>query len=436
MRTFRRRPGALERTRPWFWVAVAVLMYATGRPQARRASLRGLLSMAVARVLSLLPPSRGRHADEAAAGAFVTAAALEIPATAALGLAELALNYDNHDDIPERLGAVAFGAGIAAASTRLWPVPGRLGPVAPKVWLPEHAEPNEYGEGLTIVANSESGNGDGLSEVIEELREAFPKAEIVEIEMHNGDEMRKVLDEAVGNGAVALGVVGGDGSINVAAQVAIESQRALMVVPGGTLNHLATGVGVETVADAVEAVKSGEAAGIDVATIDGKVFLNTASFGSYVALVDARERLEGRIGKWPAVVVALIRVLRKAEPVEVEIDGEKKKIWMAFIGNCHYRPSGFAPAWRERLDDRKIDFRYVSGDEPWSRTRLVAAVLTGLLGRSKVYSQDVVEELHLRSTNGPLRLARDGETFEGSEEIVVEKLEKRLAVYVPQDRKP
>ena len=311
---------------------------------------------------------------------------------------------------------------------------GSKGGAAPKVWLPEYAEPNEYGEGLTIVANADSGSGD-CDEVLEELREAFPKAEILEIDPNGGDEIRKALDAAVDNGAVALGVVGGDGSINTAAQVAIESQRALMVIPGGTFNHLTKALGVESVADAIEAVKTGQAVGMDVATIGGRVFLNTASFGSYVALVDAREKLEHRLGKWPAVVVALIRVLRKGEPVDVEIEGERKKVWMAFIGNCRYEPSGFVPTWRERLDDGKIDFRYVGGDQPWARSRLVTAVLTGQLRHSKIFRQTVVERLHLRSANGPLRLARDGETFEGPEEIIVEKLDKRLALYVPHEKK-
>ena len=62
--------------------------------------------------------------------------------------------------------------------------------------------------------------------------------------------------------------------------------------PGGTLNHFAREIGLATMDDAVAAVESGSAVGIDVGMIAGRPFLNTASFGSYVDLVDARERLE------------------------------------------------------------------------------------------------------------------------------------------------
>ena len=417
--------------RSWVWVALALAMYTTRRRDLRRAALRGLLGALGGRLIAFVGRGSATRLDEATTAGFVTGAALEIPVAAGpLGLLAALLHRDTdqleHGSIP----AAAAGAAAAAASVKVWPIPPRLGPTAPKVHLPARAEPSSDGAGLTIVVNAASGPTDdgGLAE----LTEALPKAEVVEVEPQRGDEIRKRLDEAVSAGAIALGISGGDGSINTAAQVALDADKALMVIPTGTFNHLARDVGLDTPNDAIEAVKNGEAVGVDVATIGGHVFLNTASFGSYVELVDAREKLEKRIGKWPAVVVALVRVLRHSQPIDVEIDGSHKKVWMAFIGNCRYHPSGFAPTWRERLDDGLLDVRYVSGDQPYARTRLILAVMTGRLGRSKVYTQGCVKSLRLRAVEGPLRLARDGESFDGpSGDIVIEKLDKRLAVYAP-----
>ncbi len=123
-------------------------------------------------------------------------------------------------------------------------------------------------------------------------------------------------------GARAIGIVGGDGSINAAASVALEHDCPLVVIPGGTLNHFARDLGVNTVADAIGAVQSGDLVAVDVGTIDGHAFLNTASFGSYSKLVEAREKLEHSIGKWAALAVALFRVLRDDTPFDVTIDGE------------------------------------------------------------------------------------------------------------------
>ena len=234
------------------------------------------------------------------------------------------------------------------------------------------------------------------------------------------------------DGCRAIGVAGGDGSINAAAAVAIEHRLPLVVVPAGTLNHLARDLGVETIDDAVDAVRTGHAAEIDVGWIAGQPFLNTASFGSYVELVDAREELEGRIGKWPALGVALVRVLRHGTPVDVEIDGDRRSLWLAFVGNCCYLPDGMAPTWRERLDDGQLDVRIVDASHPFSRTRLVVAVLTGTLRRSRVFSTWRSTSFTVASADGPLRLARDGETFDGAESFEIAKNGARLAVFTPR----
>src|SRR4029450_3656332 len=139
------------------------------------------------------------------------------------------------------------------------------------------------------------------------------------------------LERVAAGGCGTTGFAGGDGSINPAAGIALRHGLPLVVVPAGTLNHLARDLGVETLDDAVEAVRQGSAAEIDVGWIAGRRFLNTASFGGYVELVDAREALESRIGKWPAMAVALTRVLRRGTPVEAALDGDPRRLWIVFV---------------------------------------------------------------------------------------------------------
>jgi undecaprenyl-diphosphatase len=66
--------------------------------------------------------------------------------------------------------------------------------------------------------------------------------------------------------------------------------------------------------------------------------------------------------------------------------------------------------------------------------RLVAAVLTGRLGRCRVYEQRLAARLEVRTLGAPLRLARDGETFDGPDHFVVEKLDRGLTVVSPGPR--
>jgi undecaprenyl-diphosphatase len=105
---------------------------------------------------------------------------------------------------------------------------------------------------------------------------------------------------------------------------------------------------------------------------------------------------------------------------------------MVFIGNCRYHPAGFTPSWRERLDDGQLDVRIVDGTHPWSRTRLLLSVMTGRLARCGAYEQRFVRSMHVKSLEGRLRLARDGETFDGPEEFTIAKADDPLLVYVPE----
>ena len=131
---------------------------------------------------------------------------------------------------------------------------------------------------------------------------------------------------------------------------------------------------------------------VDVGAADGAAFLNTASTGVYVDLVKARERLEPSLGKWPAMLIALADVLRGGKPVDLMVNGRRRKVWLLFAGNCRYEPSGAAPGYRPDLADGTLDVRMVDGSQPLARTRLVVAVLLGTLGRCRVY-QNLVRHL-------------------------------------------
>ena len=436
------------------WLATAAVLAATQGRAGRRAAARGLLAIGLTSAVvngpmksmvrrprpnnRLLPIDRIKHrttrtssfpsGHSASAAAFAVAASSELPAAtaplASIAALVAASRVRTGAHYPgDVLAGLGVGAGVALATKRVWPVP----PPEAALAHPGHPDAElarDTGKGVRVVVNPDAGPAFSQAPA-DALQEALPDLRIVEI--HDGD-LDTALKEAL-DGAEVIGSAGGDGSVNAAAAVALEHDLPLAVVPAGTLNHFARDIGLETVDDSIKALQAGSVAHVDVGLIAGEVFLNTASFGSYAELVHAREKLEQRIGKWPAVLVALTRVLRSCPPVEVEIDGERRRIWMAFFGNCRYRPSGFAPSWRERLDDNLVDVRIVDAQRPYARLRLLLAVLTGTLGRCRVYEQRTAATVRVRSQQGPLRLARDGEVFEGPAEFVVEKASTRLKVF-------
>jgi undecaprenyl-diphosphatase len=159
-------------------------------------------------------------------------------------------------------------------------------------------------------------------------------------------------------------------------------------------------------------------------------FVNTFSIGSYPELVRIRERWSRRVGSWPASVLAAVHVLRTSEPVDVEINGRHRSVWLIFAGNCEYSSVGLAPVRRRDLNDGILDVRIVDGG-PFARTRLLGAAVTGFLTRSPVYSAAKLRRLRIRGLAAGSHLAYDGEVVPAPSELLLGKLPSALVVYRP-----
>jgi undecaprenyl-diphosphatase len=282
---------------------------------------------------------------------------------------------------------------------------------------------------LRIVVNPDAGSslfGEDAREIIE--RE-LPDAVVFSVPEDTPPE--DVL-RAAASGAGTLGIVGGDGSVCAAVSVALEEGVPLLVVPGGTLNHFAKALGVPTVDDAIDAAREHRVVTVDVCAIDDRPFVNNASMGLYPRVVDQRERLQPRLGKWLALVIALVIVLWRASPLTVEIGGRQRLVWLVFFGNCVYDDEGLVVAERSRLDDGCIDVRLVGADRRLARARLLVAALAGRHTSSPVYEAHATSDpVGVRVIEGVPRLAADGETFDGHQVFEVRKHPRALRVLRP-----
>ncbi|MDN2501952.1 glycerophosphatase, partial [Nocardia nova] len=303
----------------------------------------------------------------------------------------------------------ALGGAIAVGTRRWWAVrrdePATVGPA-------QRIEPLIGGDGLLLVANPNSGSGDGGG-LLADLIRKLPAATLLEL----GDDidLDAEIDAQVRSGSIrALGVLGGDGTVSAVAEAAVRHGLPLAVFPGGTLNHFARDIGVEDIAATLTALSSGQLALADTARVrldDGseRTLVNTASLGGYPDFVRLRERWEHRIGKWPAAAVAMVCVLVRAQPLRTTIDGVPASVWMLFVGNGTYRPRDQVPTARTDLHGAGLDIRYLRADRRFSRSRLIWASLTGTLGDSPTYVHRHADKLRVRVDGPPISLATDGE---------------------------
>lgn len=98
-----------------------------------------------------------------------------------------------------------------------------------------------------------------------------------------GQSLATLVGAALAGGADALGMAGGDGSLSVVAAAAAAQGMPFICVPAGTRNHFALDLGVDRhdVRGALDAFTDGAERRIDVAEVNGRVFLNNVSLGIY-----------------------------------------------------------------------------------------------------------------------------------------------------------
>jgi diacylglycerol kinase family enzyme len=131
-----------------------------------------------------------------------------------------------------------------------------------------------------LFVNPRSGGGAAArSGVIERARDQGIEAVILAA----GQDLAALAQAAIARGADALGMAGGDGSLAVVAAAASAHELPFVCIPVGTRNHFALDVGVDRkdVPGALEAFSSGVERRIDMAVVNGRLFLNNVSLGIY-----------------------------------------------------------------------------------------------------------------------------------------------------------
>jgi diacylglycerol kinase family enzyme len=255
------------------------------------------------------------------------------------------------------------------------------------------------------------------------------------------DALQQLIERCARDGARRVLVAGGDGTIAAAAATAAERGLELAVLPGGTLNHFARDLDIPTdVPAALALAATGVARRVDVARVNGRLFLSTSSVGAYVAFVRTRERLEPRLGYHLASFLAAVRILARLGTfsVELEANGEQR----------HYR----SPLIFVAVGERKLTFpgfgRRVEGGRGGlhvivvrGKTRaralalLVAAAARGLrpTGRSPHTDGFMVRActIHLPRASG--NVALDGEILREAAPLRYELEVAALAVVAPPE---
>ena len=119
------------------------------------------------------------------------------------------------------------------------------------------------------------------------LAEEARRRGIEPIELRRGEDLERLVRHAVEEGADALAMAGGDGSQAIVAMIAADLHLPYACIPAGTRNHFALDLGVDRddVVGALDAFVNGGERRVDLAEVNGRVFVNNVSLGLYAEAV-------------------------------------------------------------------------------------------------------------------------------------------------------
>ena len=139
-------------------------------------------------------------------------------------------------------------------------------------------------------------SGGGKAEKFHLAEEARARG-IEPIELKLGTDLEQLVRGAVAEGADALAMAGGDGSQAVVAMVAAELDLPYACIPAGTRNHFALDLGVDRddVVGALDAFVGGRERRVDLAEVNGRVFVNNVSIGLYAEAVQREGYREAKL---------------------------------------------------------------------------------------------------------------------------------------------
>ena len=234
--------------------------------------------------------------------------------------------------------------------------------------LPDAPRP----ERAVLFYNPKSGGGKAERfRVADEAR----AREIEPIELRRGDDLRVLVREAIERGADALAMAGGDGSQAVVASAAAEHGLPYACIPSGTRNHFALDLGVDRddVVGALDAFVDGRERVVDLAEVNGLVFVNNVSLGVYAEAVQQ----EGyRNAKLQTLMDTAPQVLgQNGERLDIRWDGpdgiEHDSGAVVLVSNGAYRLGrALASGMRPRLDRGLLGIAVASSASGGMRMRV------------------------------------------------------------------
>jgi len=256
----------------------------------------------------------------------------------------------------------------------------------------------------------------------------------LEAEPTRGPEhCRELAEAAVRERLDAVFVLGGDGTLRVAAGALAGTATALGALPGGTTNVVAGALGLS--ADPVAAARAlahAEAREMDVGRCGDDVFLMQVSGGLDArVMADVDPRWKKRVGKLAVAAAGVAAWARYDFPMfELEVDGEPTAATGFVVTNLAEYAGAFRIVPQARADDRQLELLLFRGRRRRDALGFALDLARGChVGRGDVEIRPVALVTLRRPS--PSVLQADGDPFEAEPPLEIRLSSRRLRVLAP-----
>ncbi len=252
-----------------------------------------------------------------------------------------------------------------------------------------------------------------------------------------GEEIGEFAKAAVESNAEIIVAGGGDGTISSVASVVAGSAKIFGVLPLGTLNNFSKDLAIPAdIADAVSVIANGRTIEIDLAELNGRIFINNSSIGLYPRIVLKREKQQRLgYGKWRSALWATLKMFHLSPFLKVEIVVEGKlflrKTPFVFVGNNEYDMQIYNIGRRASLEQGKLSVYFLHRGGRLGVIALLLRTITGTVKQWRDFEEVLTESVTIQTRRKLMPVAFDGEVYAVETPLRYKTLPKALRVLVP-----
>jgi diacylglycerol kinase family enzyme len=271
---------------------------------------------------------------------------------------------------------------------------------------------------IDIIINAASGTSDKEDER-RILADIFSANEIeARIELaESGAEIVEMAKRAVKSDSQTIVAGGGDGTVSAVAAELVGTDKNLGVLPLGTLNHFAKDLNTPLdLEEAARVIIAGHVAKVDVAEVNGQIFINNSSLGLYPDVVRRREQRQRLgFGKWNSLLRSAFKVLRRYPFLDIRLNADGKEMVtrtpFVFVGNNSYEMESFNIGGRTCLDAGHLSLYMTPRAGRFGLLQMALRALFGKLRQAKDFVSFCTDEVWIETRHRQLRVAMDGEVL-------------------------